>query len=203
LQYLRSQQPIPLRIVVLFAVCEGDDAMKKSVLIVIALALVGLLATYGFSGRTGTSGNAWQKNITWTDPGISLDTIKALGKPVYLFVTTEWCTFCKRMKSETFGDTTIQQKLNTLFTNITVNPETNGTANFTGEGLSYQQLAKKLRVSGYPASFFFGPDGKLIGGQAGYLDPTLFADLADYIGGGYYINQSFSAFQDQKSKQNQ
>ena len=175
--------------------------MNRTVLMIVAVVAVALLAAYGFSGRTGSSGNAWQTNITWSDPGVTLDTIKARGKPVYLFVTTDWCTFCKRMKNETFADKAVQEKLNTLFTSITINPETDGTANFTGESLTYRQLAKKLRVSGYPASFFFASDGQLIGSQPGYLDPVVFADLADYIGGGHHTTKSFSAFRDQKSKQ--
>ena len=61
--------------------------------------------------------------------------------------------------------------------------------------MSYKDLAARLGVNGYPASFFFTAEGTLIGGQPGYLEPTLFADLTQYVGGGYYTTYKFPDFQ--------
>lgn len=168
--------------------------MRKPVIIIVVLFVVSILMINGFKGET-KSGGDWNTAINWTDAAISLDEIKSTGKPVYLFVSTEWCTYCKKMKAGTFSDAGIQNLLNELFISITINPETSGTANFTGETLSYKDLARKLGVSGYPASFFFDSEGQLIGGQPGYLQPDAFADLAEFVGDGHYEQRSYSDFQ--------
>ena len=98
------------------------------------------------------------------------------------------------MKAETFSQPGIQDILNDRFISITLNPELQGTASFTGEDISYADLARKLGVSGYPASFFFTPEGDLIGGQPGYLGPEDFEALGRYVGGGFYKDYKFDEF---------
>jgi thioredoxin-related protein len=169
--------------------------MRKPIFVIIAVVAVGILILSGFMGSSGKAGSDWQKKIAWADPAMTKADIAAKGKPIYLFISTEWCTFCKKMKGETFADAKVQNLLNTLFTPLTINPETEGTVNFTGEQLTYAELANKLGVKGYPANFFFRADGTLIGGQSGYMDPATFADLSEYIGDGHYTKYSFSTFQ--------
>lgn len=167
--------------------------MRKPIIIVLAIFAVGLLVVNGFKTQADDGGN-WQDDITWTDASVTADKIEEGGKPVYVFVSTEWCTYCKKMKNETFTDDRVQEFLNERFVNITINPELDGTANFTGEELSYRDLAKKLGVNGYPANFFFAADGTFLGGQPGYLPPESFADIAEYIGGGFYKKYKFNEF---------
>lgn len=169
--------------------------MNKRVLTIVAIIGVGLLAVYGFKGTTTGAAGAWEKSIIWTDPGTTKAVLAADQKPVFVFIQTDWCTFCRKMEAETFADPQVQKELNERFVNITFNPEKEGIARFTGEELTYAALAEKLGVSGYPASFFYMPDGTLLGGQAGYIEPALFADLAAYIGGGYYAKYKFPEFQ--------
>ncbi len=173
----------------------GVITMKKSVFLIVGLFLVSIFLINGFKGEFGGGGDEWQEGINWTMASITKDEIVAADKPVYLFVTTDWCTFCKKMKANTFTDPKVQKLLNELFVAIPLNPEKTGTANFTGEALPYSDLAKKLRVNGYPASFFFAPDGQLIGSQPGYVDAKSFADMAEYVGDGHYKNYSFAKFQ--------
>lgn len=169
--------------------------MKKSVFLMVGLFLVSIFLINGFRGEFAGGGDEWQDGINWTTASITKDEIAATGKPVYLFVTTDWCTFCKKMKASTFTDPKVQKLLNELFVAIPLNPEKPGTANFTGEALTYSDLARKLKVGGYPASFFFAPDGQLIGSQPGYIEAEMFADIAEYIGDGYYKDYSFPKFQ--------
>jgi thioredoxin-related protein len=168
--------------------------MKKSAIIAVALLGAAILLINGFKGSSAQGGD-WQKGIQWKLAATPSSDIASSGKPVYLFVSTDWCTFCKRMKAQTFGDEKVQKLLNELFVPIAINPEKPGMSNFTGEELSYADLAQKLNVTGYPASFFFDSDGKLLGGQPGFIDPQTFVDLAEYIGDGHYKNLSFAKFQ--------
>lgn len=169
--------------------------MKKPILAIVVVFFIGILILSGLTGSSGKAGGDWQKKIAWADPAMSKTDVAVKGKPIYLFVSTEWCSFCKKMKGETFADPKVQDMLNSLFTPLTINPEIEGTASFTGVKLTYAELAKMLGVKGYPANFFFRADGTLIGGQAGYMDPAMFADLAEYIGDSHYSKYSFSTFQ--------
>jgi thioredoxin-related protein len=168
--------------------------MRKTIIVAVALAVIGLLAVTGFRGQSGSSGADWQDKIEWQDPSVSLSDITAGGKPVYLFVTTEWCTYCTKMKKETFTDPNVQALLNDLFVPIIVNPELDGTANFLGENMSYRDAARHLGVSGYPANFFIDPDGKVLGGRPGYIGAAEFAELAEFVGDGHYSSMSFTDF---------
>lgn len=167
--------------------------MKKSIFIVIALFAVSLLVINGFKGQS-TVDESSPDGIKWSPATITQEEIAASGKPIYLFVTTDWCTFCKKMKAQTFSDSKVRKLLDELFVAVAVNPEKPGTAAFTGEELSYADLAKKLGVTGYPASYFFDSKGELIGGQPGYIDAETFADLAEYVGDGHYTDYTFARF---------
>lgn len=168
--------------------------MRKSILVVLAIMIAAFLVVNGFRGGSGASAGDWQKSISWQDPAITKDAIAQSGKPVFLFVHTEWCTFCKKMETTTFADPKVQQLLNDKFIALEINPETSGTTNFLGEKLSYAEAATRLGVRGYPVSFFFSPDGALLGGQPGYIDAATFSDIAEYIGGGYYEKYSYDKY---------
>lgn len=167
--------------------------MKKPVLLIVALFVVSILLINGFKGQASENGD-WQEGINWQIASMTQEEVVASDKPIYLFVTTDWCTFCKKMKAQTFTDPKVQQLLNELFITILVNPEKSGTTRFMGEELSTADVAKKLGVTGYPASFFIAPDGKIIGGQPGYIDAKTLADMAEYVGDGHYKNYSFTKF---------
>jgi thioredoxin-related protein len=100
------------------------------------------------------------------------------------------------MKAQTFIDPKVKTLLNELFYPITINPETPGTAAFTGEELGYRDLVGRLGVTGYPASFFFDPQGNLLGGQPGFVDAATFAEIAEYVGDGHYAKYSFAEFKE-------
>jgi len=175
--------------------------MKKPVVIIVVLFAAVLLLINGFKSPSAKSESEGVEGIKWTMASTPQADIAATGKPVYLFVSTDWCTFCKKMKSQTFTDSKVQGLLNELFVTIIVNPEKPGNANFTGEEISYADLARKLGVTGYPANFFFDAEGKLIGGQPGYIDAKSFADMAEYVGDGHYKNLKFDKFMSLPSDQ--
>lgn len=168
--------------------------MKKSILAVLALVLIGMLVVSGFRGPGASTGDA-PGNISWQDPAMSLDNIRSSEKPVYVYFHTDWCSFCRKMEAGTFSDSRVQDLLNDNFIALKINPETSGTTNFLGENLSFSEAANRLGVRGYPASFFFSPDGKLIGGQPGYITADMFAGFADYVGNGYYRDYSYSEYE--------
>jgi thioredoxin-related protein len=168
--------------------------MNKTILTVIFIAGVGLLLISALKSNGGDSGTAWKEKIVWADAAMPQTEIAKAARPIFLFVHTEWCTYCKKMKGETFADADVEKILNDHFTNIIMNPETDGVVRFMGVEQSAADLAKKLGVDGYPALFFFTAEGKLIARQPGYLPPDDFAVMAQYIGSGYYQKMSFEKF---------
>jgi thioredoxin-related protein len=168
--------------------------MNKTILTVIFIGGVGLLLLSALRGNGGAGGTDWKNKIVWVDPATSEMDIARAAKPIFLFVHTEWCTYCKKMKGEAFADHNIQKIMNDRFTNIIMNPETDCVVRFMGVEQSAADLAKKLGVDGYPALFFFTAEGKLIARQPGYLPVSDFAALAQYIGSGYYQKMSFEKY---------
>jgi thioredoxin-related protein len=168
--------------------------MKKSILALLAVALVAMLVVSGFRG-SGASPDEWQGTISWQDPAISRTDILESDKPIYVYFHTEWCSFCKKMEGTTFADPKVQDLLNDKFIALEINPELPGKTNFLGEELTFAETATRLGVRGYPASFFFSPEGRLIGGQPGYLAADMFTGLADYVGNGYYRDYSYSEYE--------
>ncbi|MEZ5357325.1 MAG: thioredoxin fold domain-containing protein [Candidatus Zixiibacteriota bacterium] len=168
--------------------------MKKPAIIIIAILFIAWLGYNGFVNKSATAGSAWQDDISWTDAGITKDELAAKNKPVFLFITTDWCTFCKKMKGETFADPDIQNLLSDKFVNIVVDPEKEGTARFTGEELSYKDLASKLGVTGYPTSVFYSDGGEVIGIQPGYIGVKDMKQITEYIGDGHYKDKSFQDY---------
>ncbi|MCK5125240.1 MAG: thioredoxin fold domain-containing protein [candidate division Zixibacteria bacterium] len=169
--------------------------MNKTIVGIVALFFVSWLVIYGFKGQFGSdSGGAWQEDITWSETDITKEQLASVGKPVYIFFSTEWCTYCRKMKTETFTDPDIQNNLSNKFVSLYINPETSGTVRFSGEEMSYKDLTKKLGVTGYPTSAFYSDAGELIGVQPGYLDTENLKQLTDYIGDGYYKDKTFQEF---------
>ncbi len=168
--------------------------MRKPVFLLIAALLIVWLGYYGFADKSSNASTDWEDNISWVDAGITKDALVAKGKPVYLFVTTEWCTYCKKMKAETFTDIDVQERLSNSFVSIYLNPEQEGTARFTGTSMTYKELATQLGVTGYPTNVFFSETGEILGVQPGYLDTENMKQITKYVGDGHYKDKSFPEF---------
>lgn len=168
--------------------------MKKPAVIILAILFAAWLGYYGFADKSASAGTAWQDEIDWADAGITKDALAAKSKPVFLFITTDWCTFCKKMKAETFADPEVQDALSNKFVSMYIDPEKQGTARFTGEELSYKELAAKLGVTGYPTSVFYSDGGEVIGIQPGYIGIDDMKQIAGYIGDGHYKEKSFQDY---------
>jgi thioredoxin-related protein len=88
------------------------------------------------------------------------------NKPYMIMVKTSWCGYCKLMERTTFADPEVAEALNEWFIPYALDAE-------QGEG---KTLAQQYKVSAYPVTLFFYPDGKLLGRVRGYQEAELFAD---------------------------
>ncbi len=110
------------------------------------------------------------------------------------------CFYCNKLKSDTLSNLGVQQMLSNNFV-IGQIYETNDTANFEGKTYTYAQLFQGFGIKGTPTLFFFTQSGTPITYLPGYLGPSDFIKVLQYIALGYYAkNVNFSTFSKENSK---
>jgi thioredoxin-related protein len=103
----------------------------------------------------------WRKDLTEAQ-----EESKRTGRPMMVDVFTDWCSWCKKLDSDTYSDAKVIAKSRD-FVALKLNPErSDGEAKF----------AERYGVSGYPTILFLEPDGSLINRIGGYLPAEPFAD---------------------------
>lgn len=117
--------------------------------------------------------------------------IQNQGKTYYIEFYTQWCGFCKQMKSETFSDSQTAKLSLKYFNAIQIDAETK-------EG---RELAAKYFVDSYPTIVFFAENGKLIGRNEGFADTLIFKRvLKDMFHEAVFYSSNFNKFMEEKSK---
>lgn len=107
--------------------------------------------------------------IQWFDYSTAVDKAAEQDKKVYLYFYADWCTYCKKMNSETFTSETVITALNRDFIPVRIKQEDD------------QELTKKYDVQGFPSSWFLEKTGERIGAKPGYLPPEQFLELLDFV----------------------
>ncbi len=104
-----------------------------------------------------------------TDLSPSLEAAKAQGKPVFVYVRSEYCGWCKKFEDETLTNQSVAKTLNENFilVSIDVNKQKNETRNF--------------RVHGTPTEIFLDPNGTEIKRIPGYTDTETFLNTINQI----------------------
>lgn len=103
------------------------------------------------------------KSIIWLTPDqVKRDNLSS-NRPLLLFVTTQGCSYCVRMKSQTFGDQAIVRHITKNYTALNV------------DGVKHQQLSKNLGIRVFPTTVLIQPDGKVLDIVRGYQGPRDFA----------------------------
>lgn len=116
------------------------------------------------------------------------------GKHIVLDVYTEWCGFCRRMNTETYGDEGVQKALVRYFQPVRINAESDREVTFLDETYSMRELALQLGVSSYPTTIFISPNGEPIAVQSGYIEAHEFRQMLTYVGSESYQSVSFQEY---------
>ena len=100
--------------------------------------------------------------IAWiTDYQQGIDQARLQNKPALIVFTTTWCPPCLMMKEKVYPDPKVVRAVED-FIPIMIDPDYE------------KELAQKFNVTGIPAFFILGPDGKQIASFVGYHEPDEF-----------------------------
>ena len=109
---------------------------------------------------------------------------------------TAWCHWCKVMDKDTYSDPSVKRKLAESFVAIKVNAESDAAQ---GEGApTGREIASQYQVSSYPTTWFLDAEGQKIAPLPGFMPPSDFGVVLDFIATGAYQTQKFQEYQADK-----
>jgi thioredoxin-related protein len=160
--------------------------MHRSILIALAAIVLPLSAR-----AAGPDWHGW-------DEGLRL--AAATGRPVIVDVYTDWCGWCRRMDHDVYSRPAVSDYLRSRYVTIRINAESNTAARYEGRATTYEELAQRFRVSGYPTTIFLRSTGAHMANVPGYLPPDQFLLLLRYVAEGHADrNEPFAEFQRSQS----
>jgi thioredoxin-related protein len=123
--------------------------------------------------------------IAWRTWDRGLEEARASGRPVLVDVYTDWCGWCRRMKSDVYSRAEIRDYLDRHFVVVSLNAEAADAARYEGKAFTSRSLAARFGVSGYPTTVFLRADGSHMVNVPGYVESARFLQVLRYIGEGH------------------
>jgi thioredoxin-related protein len=123
---------------------------------------------------------------------------KETGKKVLIFGYADWCTYCMKMRKETYPEENVQQSLTDDFIPVQINGESEEEIVFNGKTYKSYELARYLRLTSYPTHYFLNSEGKIIGAQPGFLPADVFSPLMNYVSEDLFGKVSFLDYMEKK-----
>jgi thioredoxin-related protein len=126
------------------------------------------------------------KKLEWLAFDVAADKAARQNKHLIVDVYTTWCGWCRVMERETYGNPEVANYLTDNFVLAKVNGESPNKLHWRGEELSERQFARKVGVTGYPATYFMKPDAEMLGGVPGFIRPPDFMVYSRYVATRWY-----------------
>ncbi|MEP0005785.1 MAG: thioredoxin fold domain-containing protein [Balneola sp.] len=123
---------------------------------------------------------------------------KETGKKVLVFGYADWCTYCMKMRKETYPEDNVQKSLTDDFIPVQINGESEEEIVFNGKTYKSYELARYLRLTSYPTHYFLNSDGKIIGAQPGFLPAEVFSPLMNYVSEDLFGKVPFLDYMEKK-----
>ena len=116
-------------------------------------------------------------NINW----LSLEEVEKLNKensrPIFFDFYNKSCKYCKKMDRDTFSDPKIAQYINENYYAVKINAEHTNPVMFNGKTTSNREIARNLKLRGFPSFAFFDQSFKLKKVEVGYKKPKSFLKI--------------------------
>tara|TARA_R110000868_G_scaffold259361_4_gene517249 strand:- start:13901 stop:14398 length:498 start_codon:yes stop_codon:yes gene_type:complete len=125
---------------------------------------------------------------------------KETGKNILLFGYAEWCTYCLKMRKESFPDSTVQKAIADYYYPVQLNGESEERVTWNGKKMPAVELARYLRLSSFPTHYFINSEGEILGAQPGFIEADIYSPLLNYVGSGAFGNMGFEEFLEKEEK---
>ncbi len=144
--------------------------------------------------------------VNWMTIEEAQDAIREEPRMIFVDVYTDWCSWCRRMTSETYAHPVIAEYLNTHYYPVKLNAEQEEPIDFRGvtfenENLGERRPAHSFAIAllqgqmSYPSVAFFDEDLDLLTAIPGFRPPaSMEAVLAFFNEGVYKENPDLDAF---------
>lgn len=136
--------------------------MNRRALVTVELTV----ACLSVSSPVGAQAAAQTDRIYWANsPQMFLSLVRDSHLPILVFITSENCAYCRKMKREVWSNPQIIAQVKAGFVPLKLH------------ATRHRQLVAKLGVRAFPTTILFTPEGKIIDAAAGYLPPKELAGL--------------------------
>lgn len=172
--------------------------MKQAAIIATVLFAV----TFGLTacGETESDARALNSNskISWKDIEEATKTAGEQDRKLFVYVHTDWCSWCKKMEDETFADDAVAEYMNRNFEPVEIDAESQRQVTFNGRQMTEQEVASTLGVEGFPTHVFMNSAGEPITVAPGYMPPERFIHVLSYIAEDYYQHTDWEEYLNQQ-----
>ncbi len=138
-----------------------------------------LIALGGLSSFIMQEEEKPENTINWLTLEEAQQLMEKEPRKVIMDVYTDWCGWCKKMDKTTFADEKVVAYVNENFYAVKLNAENPGKINFKGKEFTHPELARALRVSGYPTVVFFDESFSRFQPLSGYRQADEFRKILE------------------------
>ncbi|MEQ8579543.1 MAG: thioredoxin family protein [Balneola sp.] len=157
-----------------------------------------LLLAFLSAGTTLAQESSVDSGVEWQSLEEAQKKAKESGKKVLIFGYADWCTYCMKMRKETYPEENVQKSLSDDFIPVQINGESEEEIVFNGKTYKSYELARYLRLTSYPTHYFLNSEGKIIGAQPGFLPADVFSPLMDYVSEDLFGKVPFLDYMEKK-----
>jgi thioredoxin-related protein len=157
-----------------------------------------LLLAFLSAGTTLAQESSVDSGVEWQSLEEAQKKAKESGKKVLIFGYADWCTYCMKMRKETYPEENVQKSLSDDFIPVQINGESEEEIVFNGKTYKSYELARYLRLTSYPTHYFLNSEGKIIGAQPGFLPADVFSPLMNYVSEDLFGKVPFLDYMEKK-----
>jgi len=132
--------------------------------------------------------------ISWMSISDALSAAPTQNKKIILDVYTDWCGWCKRMDRDVYANSEVVRYLDGHFVASKMNPEKQGSVNYSGTEYSLAEFGQALGIRGYPATAFFNEKGEVLTVVSGYIKAPEFLKILTYFGDNHYLTTTWEEY---------
>ncbi len=141
--------------------------MKRATIALIFVLVLGAGAGIFYALNSKAAGIDWNPDLE-----AARRLSKSAGKPMLLYLYTDWCGFCKQMDETTLRDPLITRQMAPGYVWVRLDAEKDPAG---------QLLHAELGINGYPTIVLYDPEGREIDRMEGYYEAAKFKEIVEFF----------------------